>query len=579
MRLPPAPTRSPARSRAGLLLGVLLLGAAPGAWARPGPARGRPRAPAHATPPARTPPEDARDAAAEAHFAKGHRFHLEGLFQEAITEFLEAYRIKPHPTVLFNIAQAYERLLQYSEAVTWFERYLREGGPGAPYRVIVQNRLRVLRGLPSRIHVETTPPATASLIDPDGVVERAQTPTEFRVKAGRYTLRVTRDGYLPQERRLGAEIGQPYFYQFTLEQQRELVTIRPNPSKARVFIDRKLVTTGLYADRLPVGKHTLLVEYGRHTPYETQFNLRPGHRLEYDVVLPAPPPQGRVEFVVGMGAYGAVALPLALHSGGVLGPGDVGLILSSGAGSAGLAALGAFYATRRGIRQATSSLLIAGVTWGGMEGLALGILADRSNARLLSGLTVGASLLGLGTTLVLARPLHPSPGQAAMINSGGLWGSALGIGLGYALRGDRRDLDLTLLIGVNVGLITSGVLINHFDVSRTHMFLIDLGTAAGAALGVAIAFGTSGIDPAKSNAGTARLARGGLIGGTIGIITAAILTRNYDRRQGTIERDSLIALEAGELKVGLPLPQLAAAPARAGGSDLQVTLKLASGRF
>ena len=523
--------------------------------------------------------EDPRDAAAGRHYEAGQKLHLEGLFQEAIAEYREAYRIKPHPNVVLNIGQAYERLLQYSDAVEWFERYLREGGPAAPYRVVVQNRLRVLRGLPARIHVECLPKATANLIDTDGLVERAETPTEFRVKAGRYTLRVTRDGHVTQERRIGAEIGQPYFYQFTLEQQRELVTIRPNPAQSRVFLDQKLVTTGIYADRLPVGKHKLLVEYGRHEPYEAEFNLRPGRKIEVDVVLKPPPPQGRLEFVIGMGAYGGAALPLGLHAGGVL-PLDWRVILPTIIGGGGLGALGGFYFTQRGIREASSALILGCTTWGGMEGLSLGLLTDRKNLRLNTGLTLGGSAAGMAAALLIVRPLNPTPGQSAIINSGGFWGLGLGVGLGYALRGDRRDLDLTLIIGLNIGLITSGIMVNHFDLSRMRMFLIDIGTVAGAATGSLVGFAASPSDPFKSNAGVANMARGALVGGVAGLTTAIILTRNYDRRrQGTIARDSLISLEGRQLKLGVPLAQVAPVPRLDGRSDLQVTLKLASGTF
>jgi hypothetical protein len=569
----PAPTRRRPRSSAVALLVVILLAGAGPALAQ----KGRRKAPAK--PAAAAAAEDARDVAAGRHFEAAQKLHHEGLFQEAIAEFEAAYRIKPHPNVLFNIGQAHERLLQYSDAVDWFERYLREGGPTAPYRVVVQNRLHVLRGLPARIHVECLPRATASLIDPDGVVERAETPTDFRVKAGRYTLRVTRDGHVTQERRIGAEIGQPYFYQFTLEQQRELVTIRPNPAQARIFLDQKLITTGVYADRLPVGPHKLLVEYGSHEPYEAEFNLRPGRKIDYDIVLKPPPPQGRLEFVIGTGAYGGAAVPLALYAGGVL-PVDWRVILPTVIGGAGLGSLAGFFATPRGIREANSALVLGGTTWGGMEGLSLGLLADQRNGRLVAGLTLGGSVVGMGTALLLVRSLNPSPGQSAMFNSGGFWGMGLGVGLGYALRGDRHDLNLTLIIGLNIGLITSGVMANHFDLSRTRMLLIDVGTAAGAATGTLIGYAASRADPFRSNLGVANLARGALIGGAVGLTTAVVFTRNFDRRgKSTIARDSLISLESHSLRLGVPSALVAPVPRPTGGSDLQVTLKLASGTF
>ena len=539
-----------------------------------------------APPPDRTPgrteatPAERLEEEARLHFNLGETFYLEGKFKEAVDAYRKAYQIRPHPAGLYNIAQAYERLLQYGDAVTWFERYLKEPGTDAATRAFVMNRLRVLRSLPARVQVDCVPPATATLVDPDGLVEQDETPHVFEVKAGHYTLNVTRPGYLPQSRRLIVDIGQPYFHQFTLNARLELVTIRPTPVAARVFLDQRLVGSGFFADRLPVGRHTLLVEYGQHEPYATDFELKPGHRLEYDIVLAPPPPRGRAEFVAGMAVYGALSLPLGLHAAGVLGGGDRLLMLSTGMGGAGLYALGGFFLTPRGIRQANASLLLAGTTWGAMEGLGLAWLTEPDNARLATGLTLGASVAGLGTTLLLVRPLEPTPGQAALLQSGGLWGTALGIGLGYAIRGNRRDLDLTLLIGLNIGLITSGVLINHTAPSRGRMFIIDLGGLAGSASGFAIAFATFGQDPTKSDSGTAQLARGALVGGAVGLTLAAILTRRFDTTPSTVARDSLVSFDDGRPMLGLPQPTITRVVSDDGTRPAtRLTLRLAGGTF
>jgi hypothetical protein len=514
-------------------------------------------------------------------FERGQRHYNEGKFEEAIVDYREAYRIKPHPAGLYNIAQAYERLLHYSEAVAWFERYLKDPGADLQTRSFVLNRLRVLKSLPARVQVDCVPSATALLVDQDGIVEQAPTPTVFRVKAGHYTLQVVREGYVAQERRIVVDLGQPYFHQFTLQTQQELVRVRPNPLAARVILDEKLVGSGFFADRIPVGRHRLLVEYGQYEPYASEFDLKPGHRLEIDVALKPPPPAGRIEFIAASAVFGALAVPLGLHAGGVLKSSDQLLIVSTGLGGAGLFALAGFYATPHGIREANSALITAGATWGGMEGLALGLLADHDHPRLATGLTLGGGVVGLGTALLLVRPLQATPGQSAILNSGGIWGSALGIGLGYAIRGDRRDLDLTLIIGLNVGLITSGVLINQqLDISRTRVFLIDLGGLAGSATGFAVAFATYGGDPTKSNAGTARLARGALIGGAAGLLTAAIITRRYDGAPRTITRDSLVSFDGTRLQLGLPSPTVSVVPREDGaGRDARVTLRLASGVF
>src|SRR5262249_61136022 len=106
---------------------------------------------------------------AKAHYEKAQQLYATGNYDEAIAEYQEAYRLKPHPNVLYNIAQAYERLLDYAQSVTWFERYLAEAPPDAPERVIVENRLKILRNLPARVSVTTIPEHVhASIADVPG---------------------------------------------------------------------------------------------------------------------------------------------------------------------------------------------------------------------------------------------------------------------------------------------------------------------------------------------------------------------------------------------------------------------------
>jgi len=305
--------------------------------------------------------------------------------------------------------------------------------------------------------------------------------------------------------------------------------------------------------------------------------LRSGSKAEFNVVLRPPPPQARAEFVVGTGLYGATLLPLTLYSAGALSS-DWRFTFATVVGGGGVGALAGYFATPRSIRMANSSLLLGSTLWASMEALGLGVLIDARNPRLVAGLMAGGSALGLGSALLLMRPLDLSPGQAAMFNSGGLWGTALAVGLGYAIRGDRHDLSFTMLLGLNVGLITSGVLISHFDASRMRVFIVDLGTAAGAATGVLVGFAASPRDPLRSGSGLATVARGGLVGGLVGLVATVILTRTMDRLGNDTGPGGLFTLQRGELHLGIPVPEVRVT----GGLDragIAVTVPVARGKF
>ena len=56
---------------------------------------------------------------ARRHFRNGMSLIAKGQFDQGIAELQEAYAIKPHPNVLFNIARAYMDAGRNAEALDW----------------------------------------------------------------------------------------------------------------------------------------------------------------------------------------------------------------------------------------------------------------------------------------------------------------------------------------------------------------------------------------------------------------------------------------------------------------------------
>lgn len=61
---------------------------------------------------------------ARAHFKKGMEAIGAGKYDDGISELEEAYRILPHPNVLYNIARAYANLGDLDKALDYFKQYL-----------------------------------------------------------------------------------------------------------------------------------------------------------------------------------------------------------------------------------------------------------------------------------------------------------------------------------------------------------------------------------------------------------------------------------------------------------------------
>src|SRR5688500_14107805 len=76
----------------------------------------------------------AADPRAEArrHFKNGMALIRQGQLDEGIRELTEAYAIKPHPSVLYNIARAHHEAGRIEEAIDLYRQYLATDPPDAP---------------------------------------------------------------------------------------------------------------------------------------------------------------------------------------------------------------------------------------------------------------------------------------------------------------------------------------------------------------------------------------------------------------------------------------------------------------
>ena len=66
---------------------------------------------------------DPRDEARR-HFSTGLELVRQGAYEEGVEQFMKAYAIMPHPSVLYNVARAYADAAIYGSAIEYFERYL-----------------------------------------------------------------------------------------------------------------------------------------------------------------------------------------------------------------------------------------------------------------------------------------------------------------------------------------------------------------------------------------------------------------------------------------------------------------------
>jgi tetratricopeptide (TPR) repeat protein len=105
---------------------------------------------------------DEAEAEARRHFEAGSREYSLGEFRKAAEEYKQAFRAKPDPVLLYNVAQAYRLANDPAQAIFFYQSYLRSV-PDAHNRHEVDERIKKLQ---AQLKQNVSPPN--STLRPDG---------------------------------------------------------------------------------------------------------------------------------------------------------------------------------------------------------------------------------------------------------------------------------------------------------------------------------------------------------------------------------------------------------------------------
>lgn len=142
--------------------------------------------------------DDSKKEDAKKHFELGKAYYKQSEYNKAIDEFQKAYSLYPHSVILYNIAQAYEKEGNIPMALRFFREYLR-ASPNAEDKSIIlisiQNLEKKLqeKGI-QQVGIYSTPSEAEVAINGKVI---GKTPFAIELKPGKYTLSLTKKGYLP----------------------------------------------------------------------------------------------------------------------------------------------------------------------------------------------------------------------------------------------------------------------------------------------------------------------------------------------------------------------------------------------
>ncbi|MEJ7729590.1 MAG: tetratricopeptide repeat protein [Polyangiaceae bacterium] len=107
-------------------------------------------------------------------YEKGDRFYSEGRYEKSIEAFREAYTLSRRPLLLFNLANAYERLGRYDEAVAALREYQPSAAEGDRDAVAKRIDSLELRAREQAGQAKPAPPQPAAQ-SPNNLVQPAPT--------------------------------------------------------------------------------------------------------------------------------------------------------------------------------------------------------------------------------------------------------------------------------------------------------------------------------------------------------------------------------------------------------------------
>lgn len=172
-----------------------------------------------------------------------------------------------------------------------------------------------------------------------------------------------------------------------------------------------------------------------------------------------------------------------------------------------------------------ASLINFGGAWGIWQATGAAMVADAGEKGTIAA-SIGGGALGFALSTAIVRGRYITPGDATMINFGGLWGVWLALcGAMIADLEDEDDILVSSMIGGDVGLITMAVLSPRLNTSRARARLINISGIVGTLYG----FGTSVLFEINegSNIWSAMC-----IGSVLGLAAGTFFTRNYDSEKG-----------------------------------------------
>jgi hypothetical protein len=336
------------------------------------------------------------------------------------------------------------------------------------------------------------------------------------------------DGWQPQHQANDVRIGKPYTYFVPLVAQQGRLAMQVSPPDARIFIGDRLAGIGHIDVALPGNTYLVTSEAPDRVTDKRQVEVLANQIKHVQVELPGQRQVGRrqlIGFSTLAGGGAAASLLYAFKNTGLTGAGAVA------GGAAGL--FGSAFLLPEDLPLGTSNLTVTAAVGGSILGAGVSLLFTR-RPEVIQPVAGASAVVGGAFGYFMGNLTRLGTGDAALINSGVLWGSVAG-GL-FAVSFDPGHVvgGGLVLSGLGMGTVGGLLLQRNFSITRTHAALIDVGGLIGMIGGLATESliyptqrtqGPTDMVDARAQEHLANFALGGM---AAGLLAAGILTRDLD---------------------------------------------------
>lgn len=172
---------------------------------------------------------------AKEHFLKGKSLVEQGAYEKAIVELKTSYDLNPLPLVIYNIAVSYDKLHRYAAALTYYLKFLAEGGKiPAKTRSKVDERVENARNFVGLMKIEVNPYGADVRID--GEAPFLTPEGELYLDAGKHGIKITLEGHESVEEEFKVISGETLELAYTLSPVETKIEEGAGPPAGEVII-------------------------------------------------------------------------------------------------------------------------------------------------------------------------------------------------------------------------------------------------------------------------------------------------------------------------------------------------------